>query len=114
MAVAGGTGNAWAPHKQQERSIDWSLQADFGSMVAAIGAWRTHGSPGVRGSARLPAGLLRRRLQHPPDRRELRVGDWQMQAALSWSGVRLAPRPRRLAAQQRRYTEQRIADRGPH
>jgi hypothetical protein len=42
---------------------------------------------------------------------ELGVRDWQVQAALSQSGVRLAPRPQRLAAQRRRYTELRIADR---
>jgi hypothetical protein len=42
---------------------------------------------------------------------ELGVGDWQMQAALARSGVRLAPRSQRLAAQRRRYTEQRIAAR---
>jgi hypothetical protein len=40
---------------------------------------------------------------------ELGVGDWQVQAALTRSGVRLAPRPQRLAAQRRRHTEQRIA-----
>jgi hypothetical protein len=42
---------------------------------------------------------------------ELGVGDWQVQAALARFGVRLAPRPQRLAAQRRRYTEQRIATR---
>jgi hypothetical protein len=42
---------------------------------------------------------------------ELRVSDWQVQAALARSGVRLAPRPQRLAAQRRRYTEERIAAR---
>jgi len=42
---------------------------------------------------------------------ELGVGDWQVQAVLARSGVRLAPRPQRLAAQRRRYTEQRIAAR---
>ncbi len=42
---------------------------------------------------------------------ELGVGDWQVQVALARSGVRLAPRPQRLAAQRRRYTEQRIAAR---
>jgi hypothetical protein len=42
---------------------------------------------------------------------ELGVGDRQVQAALARSGVRLAPRPQRLAAQRRRYTEQRIAAR---
>jgi hypothetical protein len=42
---------------------------------------------------------------------ELGVGDWQVQAALARLGVRLAPRRQRLAAQRRRYTEQRIAAR---
>jgi hypothetical protein len=42
---------------------------------------------------------------------ELGVGDWQVQAALARSGVRLAPRSQRLAAQRRRYTQQRIAAR---
>jgi hypothetical protein len=42
---------------------------------------------------------------------ELGVGDWQVQAALSRLQVRLAPRLQRLAAQRRRYTEQRIAAR---
>jgi len=42
---------------------------------------------------------------------ELGVSDWQMQAALARLQVRLAPRPQRLAAQRRRYTEERIAAR---
>jgi hypothetical protein len=42
---------------------------------------------------------------------ELGVGDWQVQAALARSGVRLAPRSQRLAAQRRRYTQERIAAR---
>jgi hypothetical protein len=42
---------------------------------------------------------------------ELGVGDWQEQAVLARSGVRLASRPQRLTAQRRRYTEQRIAAR---
>ncbi len=42
---------------------------------------------------------------------ELGVGDWQVQAALARLQVRLAPRPQRLAAQRRRYTEERIATR---
>jgi hypothetical protein len=40
---------------------------------------------------------------------ELEVRHWQVQAALSRSRVRLAPRPQRLAAQRRRYTAERIA-----
>jgi hypothetical protein len=42
---------------------------------------------------------------------ELGVPDWQVQAALARLQVRLAPRPQRLAAQRRRYTEERIAAR---
>jgi hypothetical protein len=42
---------------------------------------------------------------------ELGVSDLEVQAALAWSGVRLAPRPQRLAAQRRRYTEERIVAR---
>jgi AraC-like DNA-binding protein len=37
------------------------------------------------------------------------VRDRQVQAALARLAVRLAPRPQRLAAQRRRYTEERIA-----
>ena len=40
---------------------------------------------------------------------ELGVGDWQVQAALARLGVRRPPHPQRLAAQRRRYTEERIA-----
>jgi len=39
------------------------------------------------------------------------VSDWQVQTALARSGVRLSPRPQRLAAQRRRYTEERIVAR---
>ena len=42
---------------------------------------------------------------------ELRVSDWQVQAALSRLAVRLGPRPQRLAGQRRRYTKERIAAR---
>jgi hypothetical protein len=42
---------------------------------------------------------------------ELGVRDWQVQAALTRSRVRLAPRPQRLAAQRRRHTQERIAAR---
>jgi hypothetical protein len=40
---------------------------------------------------------------------ELGVRERQVQAALARLAVRLAPRPQRLAAQRRRYTEERIA-----
>jgi hypothetical protein len=40
---------------------------------------------------------------------ELGMCDWQVQAVLARSGVRLAPRSQRLAAQRRRYTQERIA-----
>jgi hypothetical protein len=44
---------------------------------------------------------------------ELGLSDWQVGAALARLAVRLAPRPQRLAAQRRRYTEERIAARVP-
>jgi hypothetical protein len=80
-------------------------------MVAATGGWT---SAWVRSASRNhvePAGSLRRRLQHPRIAVELGVPDWQVQAALSRSRVRLTPRRQRLAAQRRRYTEERIAAR---
>jgi hypothetical protein len=40
---------------------------------------------------------------------ELGISDLQASAALARSGVRLAPRPQRLGAQRRRYTQERIA-----
>jgi hypothetical protein len=40
---------------------------------------------------------------------ELGLSDWQVQAALARSGVRLARRPQRLAAQRQRYTQERLA-----
>jgi hypothetical protein len=42
---------------------------------------------------------------------ELGVSDWEVQAGLARSGVRLPPRPQRLAQQRRRHTEERIAAR---
>jgi AraC-like DNA-binding protein len=42
---------------------------------------------------------------------ELGAHAWHLQAALTRLGVRLAPRRQRLAAQRRRYTEERIAAR---
>jgi hypothetical protein len=42
---------------------------------------------------------------------ELGVRDWQVHAALTRLAVPLAARPQRLAAQRRRYTEERIAAR---
>jgi hypothetical protein len=42
---------------------------------------------------------------------ELGVRDWQVQAALTRLQMRLAPLPERLAAQRRRYAEERIAAR---
>jgi len=42
---------------------------------------------------------------------ELGLSDWQVGAALARLAVRLAPRPQRLAAQRRRFTEERIAAR---
>jgi hypothetical protein len=69
---------------------------------------RVLGLGGLRGylQARCDAGSSVPRIAT-----ELGVRDWQVQAALTRLGVRLAPRPQRLVAQRRRYTEQRIAAR---
>jgi hypothetical protein len=92
--------------------------ASAGPCGRISGQWRPQSAPRgarpdarVREPTRLPAGPLRHRPQHPPDRHRAGVADWQVQAALARLQVRLAPRPRRLAAQRRRHTEQRIAAR---
>jgi hypothetical protein len=80
--------------------------------VAAIGTWRS--APECWG-LRACMGYLQARCDAghsvPRIATELEVGDWQVQAALTWSGVRLAPCRQRLATQRRRHTEQRIAAR---
>jgi hypothetical protein len=69
---------------------------------------RWHGFEDLRGylQARCDAGASIPRIAA-----ELGVGDWQVQAALSRLQVRRAPQRQRLAAQRRRYTEERIAAR---
>jgi hypothetical protein len=65
----------------------------------------------VRRASRLPAGPLRHRLQHPPDRHRA----WGARPAGAGGagppGGAAGARPQRLAAQRRRYTEERIAAR---
>jgi hypothetical protein len=112
IVVGGATGNAWANPPPAETLIGWSSRADFGSTVAAIGTWRS--APECWG-LRACMGYLQARCDAghsvPRIATELEVGDWQVQAALTWSGVRLAPCRQRLATQRRRHTEQRIAAR---
>jgi AraC-like DNA-binding protein len=112
MAVAGGTGNAWANPRPAETGHRLVLEGRF-----SIGGGhdrrleehaRALGFESLRGhlQARCDAGHSIPRIAT-----ELGVGDWQVQAALSRYGVRLAPRSQRLAAQRRRYTQERIAAR---
>jgi len=69
---------------------------------------RWHGFEDLRGylQARCDAGSSVSRIAA-----ELGVGDWQVQAALARSGVRLPPRRQRLAQKRWRSTEKRIAAR---
>jgi hypothetical protein len=110
--VPGGTGNAWAnpPPAQTPRRlilaggfvVDSSRDRHLQERARVLGFadLRTYLQ------ARCDAGHSVPRIAS-----ELRVSDWQVQAALSRLAVRLAPRPQRLAAQRRRYTEERIAAR---
>jgi hypothetical protein len=112
VAVPGGTGNAWANPQPAETPRRLVLEGGF--VVAAgrdrhlEGRARWHGFEDLRGymQARCDAGCSVPRIAA-----ELGVGDWQVETALARSGVRLAPRRQRLAAQRRRYTEERIAAR---
>jgi hypothetical protein len=112
MAVAGGTGNAWASPQAAETPRRLVLGGGFG----VDGGHHRHleerahalGFEDLRGylQARCDDGA-----SVPGIATELGVRDWQVQAALTQSGVRLASRPQRLAAQRRRYTQERIAAR---
>jgi hypothetical protein len=112
MAVAGGTGNAWANPQPAETPRRLILEGGFivdgGRDRYLEDRVRALGFADLRGylQARCDAGHSIPRIAN-----ELEVGDWQVQAALTRLRVRLAPRPQRLAAQRRRYTEQRIAAR---
>jgi hypothetical protein len=112
IAVSGGTGSAWANPPPAETPRRLVLEGGFGvdggrdrrleerARVLGFGNLRTYLQ------ARCDTGFSVPRIAS-----ELRVSDWQVQAALSRLAVRLAARPQRLAAQRRRYTEQRIAAR---
>jgi hypothetical protein len=112
MAVAGGTGNAWASPQAAETPRRLVLGGGFG----VDGGHHRHleerahalGFEDLRGylQARCDDGA-----SVPGIATELGVCDWQVQAALARQGVRLAPRPQRLAAQRRRHTEERVAAR---
>jgi hypothetical protein len=110
--VPGGTGNAWASPQATETPRRLVLGGGFG----VDGGHHRHleerahalGFEDLRGylQARCDTGHSIPRIAT-----ELGVRDWQVQAALTRSRVWLAPRPQRLAAQRRRYTEERIAAR---
>jgi transposase len=112
VALSGGTGNAWASPQAAETGRRLVLAGGF---VVDDGRDRRL----KEYADALGFGDLRAYLQArcdtgasiPGIATELGVGDWQVQAALSRLQVRLAPRLQRLAAQRRRYTEERIVAR---
>ena len=112
IAVPGGTGSAWATPRPAETGhrliLEGGFVVDDGRDRRLDERARVLGFDDLRGylQARCDAGFSIPRIAT-----ELGVGNWQVQAALARSGVRLAPRPQRLAAQRRRYTEERIAAR---
>jgi Type II/IV secretion system protein len=112
IAVSGGTGNAWA----NPRPVETPRRLVLGDGFAVDGG---RGRRLKERAAALGFEDLRAYLQArcdagysvPQFAAELGLSDWQVQVVLARQGVRLAPRPQRLAAQRRRYTEQRIAAR---
>jgi AraC-like DNA-binding protein len=112
VAVPGGTGNARASPQPAETPRRLILEDGF--RVNGDRDRRLEERAGALGFDELGAYLQARcDAGHSVPRiaAELGVSDWQVQAALSRLAVRLAPRPQRLAAQRRRYTEERIAAR---
>jgi hypothetical protein len=112
MAVAGVTGNAWASPRPAE--IDRRLVLEGGFVVDGGRDRRLEERARVLGFDELLAYLQARcDAGHsvPQLAAELGLSDWQVGAALARLAVRLAPRPQRLAAQRRRFTEERIAAR---
>jgi hypothetical protein len=112
IVVPGGTGNARATPQAAETPRRLVLEGGFAvdggrdrHLKERLGAL---GFDGFRAylQVRCDAGHSVPRIAA-----ELGVGDWQVQAALARLAVRLAPRRQRLAAQRRRYTEERIAAR---
>jgi hypothetical protein len=112
VAVPGGTGNAWA--NPQAAGTPHRLLLSGGFVVDGGRGRRLDERARVLGFEDL-RGYLQARCDAdasvPGIAAELGVRDWQVQAALTRLAVRLAPRPQRLAAQRRRYTEERIAAR---
>jgi hypothetical protein len=112
IVVPGGTGNAWAnPQAAETRRrlvLAGGFAVDGGRDRRLEGRAAALGFDDLRAylQARCDAGHSVPRIAT-----ELGVGDWQVQAALARSGVRLASRSQRLAWQRRRYTEERIAAR---
>ncbi len=112
LAVGGATGNAWANPRPAETPHRLVLSGGF--RVDGSRDRRRMERARVLGFEDLGAYLQDRcdaGASIPRIASELGVSDWQMQAALARLQVRLAPRPQRLAAQRRRYTEERIAAR---
>jgi hypothetical protein len=112
MAVACGTGNAWANPQPAETPRRLVLGGGF--VVDGGRDRHLKEQAGALGFEDLGAYLWTRcDAGHsiPRIAAELGVREWQVQAALSRLAVRLAPRPQRLAQQRRRYTEERIAAR---
>jgi hypothetical protein len=112
VVVPGGTGNARANPQPAETprrlvledgfAVDGGRDRDLKEQAGALG----FEDLGAYLQTRCDAGASVPRIAA-----ELGVGDWHVQAALARTGVRLARRPQRLAAQRRRYTEERIAAR---
>jgi hypothetical protein len=72
---------------------------------------RARSGPGARGSPRVPAGPLRRRLQRPPDRQRAQGQRLAGAGGPVPTGGAAGQHRQRLAAQRRRYTQERIAAR---
>jgi len=112
IVVPGGTGNAWA--NPQPAETPHRLVLGGGFVVDGGRDRRLQEHAAALGFDDLRAYLHARcdaGDSIPEIAAELGASDRQVQAALSRSGVRLALRPQRLAAQRRRYTEERIAAR---
>jgi hypothetical protein len=110
IVVPGGTGNAWA--NPQPAQTPRRLVVEDGFAVDGGRGRHLKEQAGALGFEDLGAYLQARcdaGASVPRIAAELGVGDWQVQAALARTGVQLACRPQRLAAQRRRYTEERIA-----
>jgi hypothetical protein len=112
LPVPGGTGNARSNPQPAETPrrlvLEGGFAVDGGRDRRLEERARVLGFDDLRGylQARCDAGH-----SVPQLAAELGLSDWQVQAALTRLAVPLAPRPERLAAQRRRYTEERIAAR---